>query len=124
MEKDLESLPSCWQKVEELLKDVPGMDEADKIENLKRLARLVGDSDSGSFSYVPADSQLAEIYTAFTYHPPKSNQYLRYNQIRSSAKVLAILYSVSCPDSEELRLAMTYLRISVMFANAAIASNE
>jgi hypothetical protein len=65
-----------------------------------------------------------EIEKRFTYHAPKENQPLRYEQIRSVAKDFAVLLNNLCPESREKSLAFTALEEAVMWANAAIARNE
>lgn len=60
----------------------------------------------------------------FTYHAPNPKQTIRYNAIRSAAKLMAELLMNSCPPSRELSLALTKLDETVMFADAAIARNE
>jgi len=66
----------------------------------------------------------ASIARNFTYHPPKGNQAIRYEQIRDSGHDLAGIINERCPDSREKSLAMTKLEECVMWANAAIARNE
>lgn len=60
----------------------------------------------------------------FTYHPPKSDQPAKYEEIRAKAKELALLLNSECPDSREKSLAMTNLEQAVFWANAEIARNE
>jgi hypothetical protein len=60
----------------------------------------------------------------FTYHAPKPDQIQRYEQIRSSAKILAEMFSRQCPSSPELTLAINAIDQAVMWANASIARNE
>ncbi len=64
------------------------------------------------------------INNNFTYHPPKSNQAQRYEQIRAMGKSMALLIDDLCPESREKFLAMTKLEETVMWANASIARNE
>lgn len=45
----------------------------------------------------------------FTYHPPKGDQPLRYEQLRDLAKQLAVNIELLCPASRERSLAMTNL---------------
>lgn len=66
----------------------------------------------------------AQLDNTYTYHAPIGNQVGRYEQIRNSAKALAIVISQSCPDSREKSLALTNLEQAVMWANASIARNE
>ena len=60
----------------------------------------------------------------FTYQPPKDGQPVKYETIRDTAMLFALLLDELCPDSRELSLAMTNLEDCVMWANAAIARNE
>lgn len=57
----------------------------------------------------------------FTYHAPDDGQTARIVGIRDTAKGLAELINVSCPESREKALALTKLEESVMWANASIA---
>lgn len=74
--------------------------------------------------YQPTDEVLARIETNFTYHAPQPDQPTRYGVIRDTAKQLAALLVIVCPESRELSLALTKLEESVMWANASIARNE
>ena len=65
-----------------------------------------------------------KIETAFTYHAPTGDQPDRYVDIREKAKNLAYTFTMHCPPSRELSLALTNLEQAVMWANAAIARNE
>jgi len=60
----------------------------------------------------------------FTYQPPKEGQPKKYEAIRDTAMLFALMLDELCPDSRELSLAMTNLEDCVMWANAAIARNE
>jgi hypothetical protein len=60
----------------------------------------------------------------FKYHSPKKGQPERYENIRDTARHLALLINDSCPESREKSLAFTKLEEAVMWANAAIARNE
>jgi len=64
------------------------------------------------------------IENNFTYHKPFGNQQERYENIRAVGKDLAYRFSLDCPASRELSLALTKLEESIMWANAAIARNE
>lgn len=66
----------------------------------------------------------AEIHNRFIYHPPNSNQMVRYEQLRDEARELAESINKMCPDSREKALALTKLEECVMWANASIARNE
>jgi len=62
-----------------------------------------------------------EIRNRFTYHAPKDDQPAKYEEIRNTAYELAVMLVDLCPESRELSLALTYLEIAIMEANAAIA---
>lgn len=73
----------------------------------------------------------ARIENTFTYHAPDVtkerngyNQLERYQILREHAKALAYKIEELVKDSREKALAMTYLEIAVMEANAGIARNE
>ena len=74
--------------------------------------------------YSAREELLARIENDFTYHPPKSDQAERYEQLRALALTLAKAAAVLCPESRELSAGLTHLETSVMFFNAAIARNE
>lgn len=65
-----------------------------------------------------------QIEKAFSYHPPKLNQPVRYVEIRDKAKEFAYYLEENCPNSREKSLAMTHLEEVVFWANASIARNE
>ena len=65
-----------------------------------------------------------ELESIFTYHPPKGDQTLRYQDIRAKAYQLAAIINDSCPPSPQGRQALLLLQQSVMMANASIACNE
>lgn len=65
-----------------------------------------------------------QINNTFTYHAPKGDQPLRYEQLRELTKLLATMIHENCPDSRERNLALTHLEESNMWCNAAIARNE
>jgi long-subunit acyl-CoA synthetase (AMP-forming) len=60
----------------------------------------------------------------FTYHAPKGDQVLRYQDIRDQAKQFAAYILATTMPSREQSLALTKLEESVFWANAAIARNE
>lgn len=66
----------------------------------------------------------ANLNANFTYHPPKPDQLLRYEEIRKNGLVFAELIVKDCPPSRERSLALTALENAIMWANAAIARNE
>jgi len=65
-----------------------------------------------------------ELETRFTYHAPKGDQQIRYEDLRFDAKKLAKEFVKYCPESRELDLALTKLEEAIMWANAAIARRE
>ena len=65
-----------------------------------------------------------DLVVRFTYHPPKEDQQLRYQALRSHGHALALLINETTPVSREQSLALTKLEESIMWANAAIARNE
>lgn len=75
-------------------------------------------------SYLVSDYDKKKLDAAFTYHPPKTDQGVRYETLREQAKTLAESMTALCPPSRELSLALTNLEQAVMWANAAIARNE
>jgi hypothetical protein len=78
--------------------------------------------DPGNFNLEAPTFQ--DIMNRFTYHPPKSGQVGRYEDIRDKARSLAVLIVGICPTSCERSLAITKIEEAVMWANAAIARNE
>ena len=66
----------------------------------------------------------ARLDKTFTYHTPKTDQAVRYTDIRNKAKELAEYICGMTPPSREQSLALTKLEEAVMHANAAIARNE
>jgi hypothetical protein len=73
-----------------------------------------------------ASQKLARerIDNSFTYHAPTPDKAKRYEDLRSSAKSLAITMTEYCPESLELSMALSKLEEAVMWANAAIARND
>lgn len=67
---------------------------------------------------------MEDLNNRFTYHPPKDDQSLRYEGIRSEGLAFARTIDRLCPDSREKSLAITKLEEAVMWANASIARNE
>lgn len=65
-----------------------------------------------------------EIENRFSYHSPTPEQVVTMVGIRETAKNLAHLINVACPDSREKSTALTKLDETVMHANAAIARRE
>lgn len=65
-----------------------------------------------------------ELQTRFTHHPPKNDQAVRYQRIRSDAAQFASMLDSLVPESREKSLALTKLEEAVMWANAAIARRE
>ena len=74
--------------------------------------------------YNPSEKDQKNIDNNFVYHAPKEGQSVRYILLRDEAKKLAELFTVNCPPSRELSLALTNLEQAVMWANASIARNE
>lgn len=62
-----------------------------------------------------------EIEHRFTYHAPSQEQAAKYQEIRDTAKSVALRLNELCPDGRELSTALTKLDEVVFFANAAIA---
>jgi hypothetical protein len=71
-----------------------------------------------------ADVTDDELYTRFTYHPPKGDQAERYEQIRQYGRQFADLIDGIANGSRELSLALIKVEEAVMWANAAIARRE
>jgi hypothetical protein len=66
-----------------------------------------------------------DLCNMFCYHPVKDErQNEKYKKIRSTAKQLAELFELLCPESDELDKAIVKLEESVMWANSSIARNE
>jgi hypothetical protein len=65
-----------------------------------------------------------QIENIFTYHSPKEDQPARYENLRNTAKALAMLINNACPESREKSLAITNLQQAIMWANSSIAINE
>lgn len=92
-------------------------DAKEKIEDSKRLNRLLAKCNSGDLSEI--------LNNRFMYHEPKDDdQVLRYKEIRGFGKRFAELIHNACPKSREKSLAMTKIEEAVMWANASIARNE
>ncbi len=68
--------------------------------------------------------EAEDLANRFTYHTPKGDQAIRYEQIRDAAHDLAGIINERTPDSREKSLAITHLEDAVMWANASIARNE
>jgi len=66
----------------------------------------------------------ADLDRAFTYHAPKDQQPIKYQILRDCARDLAIEIIRLCPDQDERQIALHYLDLTVMCANAAIARYE
>lgn len=67
---------------------------------------------------------MEELANRFTYHAPKGDQPVRYEEIRAKAMLFALEVHGSCSESRERSLALTKIEEAVMWANAAIARNE
>lgn len=75
-------------------------------------------------TYNITDQKMQDIESSFTYHSPKDDQPMRYENLRNLAKELAVKILESTPSSREQSLAITKLEESIMWANKAIACNE
>jgi hypothetical protein len=64
------------------------------------------------------------LNNVYTYHAPKLDQVVKYEDIRAKAYELAELILQHCPESRERSVAFTQLETAVMWANASIARNE
>jgi len=69
-------------------------------------------------------SLFTELNIRFSYHPPKGNQFARYEELRAGALRFAELIYASCPASFERECAIRKLQESVMWANASIACRD
>lgn len=67
------------------------------------------------------DMDAKELYTRFTYHPPKDGQPEIYEQIRDMAHALGELILEYVPESREQSLSITALEEAIMWANAGVA---
>lgn len=65
-----------------------------------------------------------EINEWFNYHSPKEDQPQRYEELRETAKQLALKICLNVPPCADRTAALRKLRECVMTANAAIACNE
>jgi hypothetical protein len=74
--------------------------------------------------YAVSDEQRTELTKRFTYHAPVEDQPVRYEMLRTQARVLGLLIAQLTPASREQSLAWTALEECVMWANAAIARRE
>lgn len=68
--------------------------------------------------------KIVEINHKFTYHQPKHDQPIRYQELREEAKVMAAKILMLTPESREQSLALTKLEECLFWANASIARNE
>lgn len=57
----------------------------------------------------------------FTYHPPTSDEHVRYAEIRLAGKEFAQKLVALCPESADLTVAIRHIRDAVYSANASIA---
>ena len=65
-----------------------------------------------------------DLENRFTYHAPKDDQPLRYEEIRMAGKEFARLINSVCPEGREKSLAVTHIEEAVFWANAAIARSS
>lgn len=70
------------------------------------------------------EKDLAELDNIFTYHAPHGTQTMRYEHLRTMAKMFSRSILNNCPPSRERSLALTSVQQTVMWANAGIAINE
>jgi hypothetical protein len=70
------------------------------------------------------DHDRAVVKRTFKYHAPKGNQGVRYEEIRSTARIFAGLIIDLCPASANRTIAIRKLQEAVMFANASIAIDD
>jgi len=70
------------------------------------------------------DKLSERLKREYTYHPPKTGQAERYEEIRDRARALAAHIARGTPESREQSLALTKIEEAVFWANAAIARNE
>lgn len=68
---------------------------------------------------LPLDND--DIDHLFTYHAPKDDQPMRYQNIREAAKTFAKVLLANTKPSADQSAAIRHLRESVMTANASIA---
>lgn len=66
-------------------------------------------------------AKIEAIEELFTYHPPKTAQLPKYNQLRDAAKAFAYVVMQNTPPGADRTAAIRKLRECVMTANAAIA---
>lgn len=74
--------------------------------------------------YTLTPEDRAEIEKRFTYQRPHSDQPVRYEAIRNTARDMAILIAECVPPGRERAMALTQLQLAVMCANAGIACGE
>lgn len=65
-----------------------------------------------------------ELANRYSYHPPQGDQQVRYEQIRSTVRVLAQAIVELTPWGREQATALTKLDEVMFFANASIARGE
>lgn len=90
------------------------------------LDKLVAEHDNrtadGRANVGPGGS--LDLDNVFTYHPPFGDQTDRYEAIREVGKHFADVITRLCPGSPERSTAISRIRETVMWANAAIACHE
>lgn len=74
----------------------------------------------------PEYEQEPDLAERFTYHPPRPEleQPARYVELRTEAHALAIKICRDVPPGRCRSLALTYLEMAIMEANAGIARGE
>ncbi len=83
--------------------------------------RLQGEKEQDMPEQKYTDEQVERM---FTYIPPKPGQPEKYNEIRESAKAMALKINQLCPESSQKEAAILLLTQANMMANASIAINE
>jgi len=68
--------------------------------------------------------QKEDLRTRFTYHPPKGDQRVRYENLRKRVALLARRILEETPVCREQALALTKLEEASFWMNAAIARHE
>ena len=88
------------------------------------ICKNCGNKWKNSSNAKPKDNSAFNIDEVFSYHAPKGDQGVRYELLRTTAKVMAEQIVSNCPPSRERALALTNLQQAVMWANSSIAINE
>lgn len=75
-------------------------------------------------AYTITAEQASDLKERFTYHAPKGDQTVRYQQLRDKAHEYAAMIMELTPPGREQATALTELVRVNMLANAAIAIGE